>query len=98
MHLGPLALDPRRPFAQRSRRVGRVAPQPRVERDAIRHPLRRDLERHVLDHGRGSRLVSTASNALPGTSWRVWSWSFDQLLCGAPDTYHDEPLSARIIP
>ncbi|MEA2364246.1 MAG: hypothetical protein QOD71_3391 [Thermoleophilaceae bacterium] len=48
--------------------------------------------------GRGSRLVSTTSNALPGTWCSVWSWSLSQPGLGAPLTYQEDPLSARIMP
>src|SRR4029453_12708866 len=48
--------------------------------------------------GRGRREVSTTSNALPGTPWSECRSSLSQPRLGAPLTYQDEPLSARIIP
>jgi MIP family channel proteins len=48
--------------------------------------------------GSGSELVSTTSKSAPARRPSEWSWSFDQCLFGAPETYQGEPLSARIIP
>ena len=44
------------------------------------------------------RLVSTTSNAEPGTRFNARSCSFDQRGSGAPVMYQSEPLSETIIP
>lgn len=96
--LRPIALDPGRAITQGLRRIDLSEAEEGIEGDTFADVRASDLERDVLNHGRGISLVSTTSNALPGTSCRVWSASLSQCRFGAPVTYQAEPLSATNMP
>src|SRR5947209_3494621 len=49
-------------------------------------------------YGRGTELVSTTSKSRPFRRFSKWSASLFHRPFGAPEMYHGEPLSARIIP